>query len=387
MPPRSITDRDLYRFSLLYELPEFVKAATMPELLGDESCEDVDFADRAGRTYATHTKAAAWVSCAHFLDHNECYPESQRQLVESRLDQAAGLFGIRQQIRSLREKHASLQIPHEEPIGDSHYGWLVKDASGRVIERRLRLINPDEIKVASSWLLEHRDRFVFADRMKIARRIVASASELATPLGDEEEQLYKIAGYGAAGLATVLPAIMHRVSLLRQRHGEAAESLRKLAETIQDTPAALRYPGRQIKLANVLDQLDRDLGLQQAYRTESLVRPEDAVFAVTEKAAREFLAAHIELPSGEVYRRDDLDGLQVSELRERLGDTLANGSTSDGLTVDAEKFAATVTSADAITSGSIKAALAALVGPPTLGKRAVSRLNAATLRQLADQAT
>jgi hypothetical protein len=339
-PVKSMTDRDLYRISVLYDLPDFVKAASAAEILGEVSDPVAHYADPQNRAYCTSTKAATWVSYAHFLDAaDHCTPE-YRSRVEGRLDEAARYFRLQPAIADLRSKHASLVEFDDTSLPDSHFAWVVKDASGATIERRLRLLNRAEIEKAAGWLLQHRDAYTYPDRMKIARRILVRAGEerAAVPV----DALDKIAGYGSSTTDSVIDAVVTRIGILRTKRADAriVDSLVMLRDTLEQTPAALRDREHRAKLASLLDQLDRDNDLQVSYARDGLERPEETIFGITQKVAEDFLGRYIHTKSGAVYLRSDLDGADLASLGRMLGAEFAERLSDDGITLDSAKTAA-----------------------------------------------
>lgn len=384
---KPITDRDVYRYDLLYGAPEYVKVAAIDELTGAVEDDNRLFADPGTRVYSTRTKAATWVAVAHFVEHAAALPATTRERVAARLDDAARLHGIEAEVALLREKHAGSLATDPAGLPDEAFGWLVKNASGAVVERRLRLLNPIEVKAAAAWLLEHRDRFLLEDRMKIARRVLARAKATCADLDDDADAIEKIAGYGDSALPTVRAAIAMRIQLLRVKKAvAAAEGLAELSAALAENPLALRDRGRRLKVAATLDQMDRDFRLQPHYEHDGLPRPEEALYGVTEKAACDYLAARVEV-GGATYEKAAIDAVDPAGLAERLGEALAATLTGGELFVDGAKLAAAAAGRSPAENRLIRQALKAAGVEPLAGAAERPRLTRADLERIADEIT
>jgi len=354
--PRRLTDRDLYWLVTTYDAPEFVKAAAMGEIR-DEDVPAHLFADAPHREYPTHSAAATWVSYANFLEKKSALGAADAAAIGSRLADAAAYFRIGDAIADLDAQAGRRAAPAELP--DSAYAWVVKAADGSTATRRLRLSNAAEIEKAAGWLVEYRSQFEYDDRRAIAGRILEKAAEQGVPLEEAGDAVEKIAGNGVTPIGSVIEAMVARSTLVRAANNDFADMLLKVAAALGDTPNALHRQDRRIKLARMLDEVDRTFGLARHY-ADGLAFPEDALFGLTRKLASEVEDGHVGLPTGSVYAKEALARVPLEGLRDRLGDDLADAVTADGLTCDAEKMAEILPTLDRPMARRFDAALADL---------------------------
>jgi hypothetical protein len=116
----------------------------------------------------------------------------------------------------------------------------------------------------------------------------------------------------------------------------------KLARLCEEDPDAIRHFGTLTKIAEIVDQFDREHGLHRRY-DDVLQRPEDVLFAVTEKVAADLSDELVgNSMTGTYYKKADLERLPVRDLADTLGDDFVDAVTSAGAWVDTEKLAAIV---------------------------------------------
>jgi hypothetical protein len=330
---RDLDGRRLYRLVSIYGAPDWVKSASVDEICGNQIPAHL-YADPAAHLYPTHTKAATWASLAFFLDNRAAFPLRHAEIVLDRLVKAARFQGIGAYADELIAKSAELNRHDDARLTDDAFAYVASGPDGPI--RRLRVINPLEVKAAAEWLHRHRDEIAYPDRQKIARRVLVKAAEFGVGLGEHDDFLEKTAGFGGCSCAQAVATVRQRVTLARHRHGDIAAGLEKLAAQLEADPADTRRPDTLSKLAHTLEQADRILRVEYGGKVQ---RPEDVLFSLTRKAASALAAGHILSPSGTVYATGDLGRLRVKQLRDHMGDEVADGSTSDGIHVDPEKLA------------------------------------------------
>jgi len=89
------------------------------------------------------------------------------------------------------------------------------------------------------------------------------------------------------------------------------------------------------KIASIIDRVDRDYKLS---KFETLGNAED-LFVFTIKQASEFAEDHVQLTSGSVYKKADLEKISADAIKDLLGDSFLDRVSAGGLILDAEKFA------------------------------------------------
>jgi hypothetical protein len=332
---QDISGAERHRLTTLFPPPGYVKAASHEQICGEpETLPQHVFAVPPRRLYPCHTKAATWMSALFFADKQALLPEHQRAYASQSIKKAAEFFGIAGDVAAVLTKVAS-GTP-EAKIPDSHYAVVWTDAATQDTHRKYPLRNGQEVKAAAAWLVKYRDEFVFTDRLKIASKIIERADALAQPL-EERETLAKIAGYGHAPASDMAKAWEQRAGLLQASRPAFADEARKMAAVILANKAGSRDQATREKMAEMLDQFDTVTGLR-TYYDKGLSRPEDVLFQVTHKAATDFLAAHVELPTGNVYAKSKLAALKLQTVRDWMGEELAESVKTAAGDVDVEKL-------------------------------------------------
>ena len=67
---------------------------------------------------------------------------------------------------------------------------------------------------------------------------------------------------------------------------------------------------------------------------------------MNEKVAQDFMRAHVETTTGNVYNLDDLEKLAVEDVRDWMGDDFADAVSAGGVYMDRDKLAAIVPTLD-----------------------------------------
>lgn len=377
---RDLDGRELYRLTSLYQAPEWVKSASVDEICGNEIPGHM-YADPTAHLYPTHTKAATWTSAAFFVNNRALLSRRNAEIVEDRLLKAADFLGIRPDVDALFKRAEELARHEDSRLPDEAFAYIGLGPDGGK-ERRLRLVNPLEVKAAAEWLFRHRDRLEFPDRQRIANRVLQKAAEFGVSVGDLDDFLEKSAGLGGCSCEHAVEAVRQRAALARAKHPDVAAALEKLAAILTADPANTRKIDTLQKLAHTLEQADRTIGVEYGGRFR---RPEDTLFAITRKTASAFAMAHVPTPSGSVYAQEDLSRLRVQQVRDHLGDEVAEAATSDGIAVDPEKLAEILPTFTRVDSEAFDR-LAAAAGVAPRYKEAAAKRQGLTREDLLDLA-
>lgn len=328
------TLQDLYTFSRLYDFPSYVKQASPDKVfIRTEKLASTTFADVRNRQFNCSTKAATWMSYLFFLEKRGELFEKVSNWIEKRLDGFAHDWGISNDIKNLKEKHAEL---HDSAIPDEDY-MMVWASDAGTIERQYPLRNRLEVKVAAEWFEEYRDHYPYSDRLTMATKIREKANQHGAFLGDDlEDLLEKQAGLGTYDPKVAAGHIRNRV-LAADVPSTFKEPLEKLASEIVRNPK-LAHDLETIKnLCKTIDTFDRMAKLSYAY-SEKIPRPEDIFCSATFKVAKAAVDEHYTLTTGAVFHLSDFAKLALSDVRDAFGDDIAN-EVANGIYVDAEKMA------------------------------------------------
>lgn len=341
-----VSGQETHRLTTLFPAPDFVKSAAEDRLVGDpEKLPRHIYADQHNKLYPCHTAPATWMSALFFNDKRAQFDEKTAAVIHERINKAAKYFGIAGLVADL-EKAASLSgIDDLDDLEDDDWGIVWLDQNGRK-ERHWPMRNAKEVKFAAAHFATYRDEFAFADRHQIATKILNKAAAYHADLGDEGEALVLAAGHGACAAKTASELLRTRATLAQRSHADLAEGLEKLAAVVEQNPEQARSEDVRLKLAAAVDEFDRATHLCRLYGEGGLPRPEEVLFAVTEKVARDFMDQSVETTTGNVYALDDLEKLAVDDLREWLGDDFADAVSTGGVFVDREKLSAIVPTLD-----------------------------------------
>jgi hypothetical protein len=326
-----LNGQEQYRLCQLFEAPEFVKTASTEQRCGPEELSAHLYADPQKRLYPMHSKSAAWLSAAFFFEKRAELPQRRADQIEAKLLEAATFWGIEVQVAGLKKRADEMAHDDLAKLPDEDFCWVV----GR--ERHLPLRNAAETKAAAVYLAQYRDEFAFPDRQRMARKILQKAARYGAGLGEHDEFLERVAGFGGCSAAQAAKLVRDRATIVRGKDPELATELEKMAELILRDPQKSRQPTSLAKVAATIDQLDRMLHIREY--SEAVPRAEDVLFTITRKTAAAIADQHLSMTTGSVYDRDDLAGLRTRDVRRYLGDELANAVDGDGIHVDGIKLA------------------------------------------------
>lgn len=331
------------RLLKLHDVPAIVKsAADRHDQLGlsakpPESLPANLYADSHRRLFPCHTAGDVCLSALYFYSQKDQLKQAEAGVIEPRLLKAAEFFGVRGQVDQLRQKIAAAASDSLDDLPDDAFAYVAEYDSG-VKHRHLPLRNDAELKAAAAYLREHYPAFSYADRQKVAQRILKQASALrADPFSaDEEEYLHKQAAAGTGPGRQVTEMLYKRAQalVLLDKDPDGQEQLIKLAMASNADPALFRRPHMRQKVAELIELIDREHGFDQ----DLFGRPED-LFSITEKAAAAHVSEHVQLATGSVYKRADLASLRLDDLRGLLGEAFADSVSVGGILLDADKLA------------------------------------------------
>lgn len=327
-----------HKVQSLYPIPEFVKTATVDQRTGSSDLPANMFADPAARLFPMHTKLAALTSAAYLLDQRQSMSSVKYAQCMGRLRECAEFFGISTQLQELCDAAEKLASSNSLEYTDEDYA-IVHMQDGQK-QRFMRLSNPEEIKVAAEWFERYRDHFAFADRQKIATRMLQKVADHAVTLNDDQaEFLERQAGFGTCSAEDAAAFVIGRLAKIANRITDAdRQELKKLAETIKDNVENVHRPELLTKIAAAMDSLDQQYGLVAAYANEGLARPEDVLFGLTKRALAQFVDTHITTTSGNLYEKTALQPLRAQHVEDYMGPELAAELSADGIHVDMEKL-------------------------------------------------
>lgn len=337
-----ISGAELVRLCSFCSPPDFVKSASIQgkhlfDPPTDEKIARNIYADVEHRLYPCHNPASTWLSALFFQDKRAEYTRKFgadcARLTELRLNELARTYRIKDAVAAIASSHATMNKPAS--VVDTDWAIVKTEADGQVY-RDLRLANPQEIKAAGAYLLEHHNAIPAEDRLMAAQRVLEKAAAAAIDMGELTEPLQRMAGQGICDPADV-------VQFFRIRQKLASSTLQaveigKLADAIAANPEMTLTPQRLPELLKAAEEIDTKLHLRGNY-TDVIKAPEDVLFSVTYGSVKSALDNSIALLSGGVYDKQAMAKLPLSQFRDVFGDDLAREITSSGLDIDPVKLA------------------------------------------------
>jgi hypothetical protein len=321
---------ELVRLAHLYEFPDFVKQADFDAVGGPERLEAGACADQVHGLYNCDSKAATWLSAAYYLDKRAAFKPSDRARIEGRLRGFAEYWGIVPEYEAVEKRAAELAEAEAAGPPDSEFAavfpsgryGLMRDAAG--------------VKEAAEWLYSVRTSLPFSQRHEIADRILEKAAAYGAALGaGYDEFLERQAGRGVCDPDRVTAMLRDRGRLVKS--AAMTTKLFELANAIDNQKRRFCHPDNLVKLAELVDGIDRDQGLVGRY-SQAIPAPEDVLFEATFTKAAGELATKCELTSGSCYDKTTLAKVALDDVRSLFGDEFAD-SVRRGLEVDPEKMA------------------------------------------------
>jgi hypothetical protein len=370
---QDVSGRETHRLTSLYPLPDFVKSASQERLNGDVRLQRHMYADQVKRLYPCHTAPATYMSALFFADKKASFNDVQQGAIEDKLRAAANYFGIAGLVDQLWAKMAADASGDLSALPDSDFAIVWANDAGNK-DRHWPLRNATEVKFAAAHFAKHRDEFAFGDRHKIATKILEKAAEYTADVSEANDTLQLAAGRGACAAKVAADLLRGRAGLVAHSQQELAGELLKLASVVEANPEGARTEETRLKLAAAIDNFDRATGLARLYDDGGLPRPEEVLFAITEKVANDFMQAHVETTTGNVYNLDDLEKVAVDDYRAWLGDDFADAVSAGGVYLDRDKLAAIVPTLDRGMAGTLDRLLSEKGAEPAVKSAAADNL-------------
>lgn len=334
-----LNGQELHRIISLYGAPDYVKEASSDRLCGEEGLPPHLYADPVRKLYACHTAPAVWASTAFFNEKRASLPADQAARIQQRLGETARYFHIEGDIGELKAKVARALSTDTGSLPDDLFAIVERFEDGRT-ERRYPMRNSHEVQKAAEYLEQYRDQLRYADRRRVADKIMQKAAEYGTNLQQWQGTLEKLAGLGACTGQEAAELVRSRARVLRNSDAKLRDELEKLAAMIEEKGELFKHYAPLDKLAGIVDQFDHERGLNQGYRQGILDRPEDILFGITEKVAMDLSQELVENPrTGLIYKRADLASMNLQTIGAAMGDEFASAISTANAWVDLEKLA------------------------------------------------
>jgi hypothetical protein len=332
---RDRLDECLYRIVSLHNPPEYVKSASEADLKADALTSGHLFAEPTTRAYPAHTRAAAWLSAAYLCEKRGELDPAQFARIEKRLTDFAGFWEIDEDLAALRASYAPIEKDAAADMAVGDIEIIVNGETHRVCPVR----NEWEFKAATDWLQEHEDKLPPDQRRVIAQGLQGRAHAQFHSLPVKQPLLYRLAGDGACTPKQAAQLVAERIDRAEStKRKSLARDLVKLACELDKAALEDMTPETLHKLEDYLVTVDREIGLEPFY-DKSASRPRDVLYAIDQPTIEKFASAHVRTTTGTLYHVADFEKLSLDQLREHLGEELAEAATDDGCLVDTVKLA------------------------------------------------
>lgn len=333
-----LNGQELHRIINLYGAPDYVKEASADRLCGEENLPPHMYADPVRKLYPCHTAPAVWASTAFFSEKRASLPNDQAAKIQQRLGESARYFAIEGDVGELKAKVARALSTDTGALPDELFAIVRVYEDGRK-ERLYPMRNSTEVQKAAEYLETYRDQLRYADRRKVADKILQKAAEYGANVRPWQGLLEKTAGLGACSSTDAAELVRSRARILKSHERDLQEELEKLAAQVEEAGELFKHFAPLDKLASIVDQFDHERGLHQGYRQGMLDRPEDVLFGVTEKVAMDLSQELVENPrTGNIYKRADLENLNLRTLGDAMGAEFVGAVSTANAWIDMEKL-------------------------------------------------
>lgn len=325
----------LAQLSELDLLPEWTKQADARHSLFADLPPHM-YADPQSRTFPCHTKAATVLNYGLYLFDARQLPQATAVRIETNFQKLASHFGVSNAIRRMKQAFAEAVENAEESQPDEAFA-IVRQRSDGSKDRMYPLRNALEVKAAAAWLAENRDALPFQDRHVIATKIAERADKFGASLYPHEMLIEQTSGHGWCSAKEAGEMMLSRLPFLHDAPAEVRKGLQKLASGLVANPAFCQSSPDLVKLAGLVEQIDRNNGLDKLYGSE-LSRPEAVLFSITYKQASELVDTTCQLLTGSAYNKEQFEKLSYHDIAALFGEDFAEQA-STGLRIDGEKMA------------------------------------------------
>jgi len=267
--------------SLGYPLPDYVAEYTAEQdKIASELPESL-FACPARREYPVDSKASTWLSAMYVAAENTKTAEDAMFVIKA----SAAVWGISDDVDKVIAAVGSQSVKQASAPDDSDYGWIDRDANGKVIARRYGIFDKAGVMKAASYFLENRDSYHYRTREKVASFIVKKAAEYGVSREVLGPDIEKEAGAGIPVKAVIKSELEERARLAK--HADCGELLANVNKVLDACDPA-ELPEAIDKIASLVNEYDMAEDLVQHYG-KRITRPSEFLRTMDEKTAADLV--------------------------------------------------------------------------------------------------
>ena len=326
----------LHKLSRLMAIPDFVDKGPSFEPK-DIATLPVDvFADPANRKFPLHTKAATWLAQAYFSHDRHLYPTQHAAAVQAKIEKAAQYWSIEGFTKQARSEVETFQSSVPPDLQDSDFALIVETDGTK--SPMLPINNEVNIKASAATLYNMRGKCPYEWRLIGARKILHKAAALNIKFENElGAYLTKAAGLGSVFPERAADRLAHRTLMIPDSQKEVKIAAAKLTKAISQMPG-LPSAAQLVKLATIVDRLDREQGFTKYYDEAGLETPEEIFFELTQEKAAAIRNSYMSVTTGEVIPFEALQSAPLAKIAGALG-FLDRVQAANSLDINVVKFA------------------------------------------------
>lgn len=321
----SITDnsyRTLWGFIKAAGAPDYVANGILVDEKDAADLSDMAFADPTHRRFPITDRANTWASAGYFAKTAGEYDYSPAMygMVKTRIEKAAELYGIREDVDKLVGLIRS-------PVRETATQKAASDDLSNYCDPETRgfpVFDEEGVKLANDFFTQNAYRYGYGKRMEIAKNIMKKCAEYGVKAA---HQVKLSAGDGFPNRALLAENLLFRADYMMNRDMEkGAAAICKLAKEICVCSDDDLFDNRE-GLFRAIGGLDELNGLDDDYGTRFMA-PEELVFDITPEEVKEKIDDAVPLGN------ETFSAKALSELPRRLFEQVLPKDKVDGMFED-----------------------------------------------------
>lgn len=266
-------------------VPSYVRQYTLPDEKTASTLSDSLFADPVNRLYPISDKAGTWLSATYYAFDASAHDVKVASAVWQGINDAAAAYGIVEDIVKVRKDLAEAFTTKQASAEDNNYGWLERDGTGKVIERRYPMFDITGVKKAAEYFDENRRHYGLGMCRTVAGNILRKAAEYGVDTATLPASIEREAGLGLPRRTVIMRELNERAELSKDaENGALLANVTRLVGASDDEELHANVE----KIAEVLEQFDKLEGLTKHYG-KGITYPTDFLYGVSLKEADTFV--------------------------------------------------------------------------------------------------
>lgn len=272
-------------------VPHYVRQYTLPDEKTASTLSEGLFADPVNRLYPINDKANTWLSAAYYAFDAQQPGTKIAGDIWGAIVNAAEIYGVSSDVTKLNDTIVNGFHTKQASVEDSNYGWLQRDGTGKVIERRYPMFDMAGVKKAAAYFDENRRHYGLGMCRTVAGNILRKAAEYGVDTNDLPASIEREAGMGLPRRSVIMRELNERAELSKDaENGALLANVTRLVGASDDAELHANVE----KIAEVLEQFDKLEGLTHHYG-KGITYPTDFLYGVSMKEADAFVNKSVKL--------------------------------------------------------------------------------------------